>query len=214
MKLLLRCLATLSVCLYTWVSLGADLHTSGPVVVLGDSLSAAYGLDPQQGWVALLRRRLADAGYGQPVVNASVSGETTSGGRARIARVLGTHAPSVVIVELGANDALRGLPVAQIEDNLVAMVGAIRSAHAAALLVAVPVPGNYGKEYADAVDGAYRNAASRTRVRLVPSLLAGIATVAGNFQADRLHPVAEVQPQMLENVWPALRPMLTSPLRR
>ena len=136
MKLLLRCLATLSVCLYTWVSLGAGLHTSGPVVVLGDSLSAAYGLDPQQGWVALLRRRLADAGYGQPVVNASVSGETTSGGRARIARVLGTHAPSVVIVELGANDALRGLPVAQIEDNLVAMVGAIRSAHAAALLVA------------------------------------------------------------------------------
>ena len=147
-------------------------------------------------------------------VNASVSGETTSGGRARIARVLSTHTPSVVIVELGANDALRGLPAPQIEDNLVAIIGAVKSAHAAALLVAVPVPGNYGKEYYDAVGGAYRRAASRMHVGLVPSLLAGIATIPENFQADRLHPVAKVQPQMLEAVWPPLRPLLASPLRK
>jgi acyl-CoA thioesterase-1 len=163
--------------------------------------------------VALLRQRLADAGYGQVIVNASVSGETTSGGRARIAKVLSTHMPAVVIVELGANDALRGLPVAQMEENLVAIIRAIHEAHSSALMVGVPLPGNYGPEYSAAVELAFRKAASRTHVGLVPSLLKGIHPASENFQADRLHPVAEVQPMMLDNVWPALRPLLAPPLK-
>lgn len=191
----------------TW-AMAAPAARTGPIVVFGDSLSAAYGLRPEEGWVALLSLKLVSAGYGLPVVNASVSGETTTGGRARIGRVLSTHHPSVLILELGANDALRGLPAAGIEDNLISIVDATQRAGAQILLVGTPVPGNYGDEYAESVAQAYRNAARRTHTKLVPSLLAGIAPDPSNFQADRLHPAAAVQRQMLESVWPTLQSLI------
>lgn len=213
MKLLLRPLA--SVCLLTISSLAwsGPNPAAGSVLVLGDSLSAGYGLHADEGWVALLARRLIMEGYGRAVVNASVSGETTTGGLSRVAHVLATHHPAVVIVELGANDALRGLPTQRLQDNLLALVAAAHGSGAQVLLVGAPLPSNYGEEYAQQVASAYRSAARRGRVPLVASLLAGLAPDERSFQSDHLHPVAAAQGQMLENVWSTLRTLLGKPDR-
>jgi len=208
LKLLLRCLTHLSACAVTTIVLAAPVVKRGPVVVLGDSLSAGYGLRVDEGWVTLLKQRMHAAGYVLPVVNASVSGETTTGGMGRIARVLVLHQPSVLVLELGANDALRGLPASTIEDNLVAITQAAQKAGAQVLLVGTPLPTNYGDEYGQAVARAYQNTSRRTHTRLIPSMLAGIAPEAANFQADRLHPTASAQSRILDNVWPVLRSLL------
>ncbi len=182
--------------------------SSDTVVILGDSLSAGYGLHADEGWVTLLTHRMVSSGYGQTIVNASVSGETTTGGLSRIPRLLNLHHPKVVVLELGANDALRGLPPQSIEDNLVAIGQLVLSSGARLLLVGAPLPTNYGIEYASSVSVAYRHAAHRLRASLVPSLIGGIETDEKNFQADHLHPVAAVQMQILDNIWLYLKPLL------
>jgi acyl-CoA thioesterase-1 len=178
------------------------------LLVFGDSLSAAYGLQQvDQGWVALLQKRLDAQGYGYRVVNASVSGETTSGGRGRIARALEQHKPALVILELGGNDALRGLPVKDAEANLAAMITAIKATRARLLLLGIVIPPNYGQRYADSIAAMYPNLAATAKVPLVP-LLDGVALESRLMQSDGLHPNALGQPRLLDNVWAQLKPML------
>ena len=178
------------------------------LVVLGDSLSAGYGLRVEDGWVALLERRLAAQGYGYRVINASVSGETTAGGLARLPHVLDRHRPAIVIIELGGNDGLRGLPVAEVRRNLTELVSRSRAAGARVLLVGTRMPGNYGPRYTEQYFQNFAAVARAEHVPLVPSLLAGVAAEERNFQADRLHPTAAVQPQLLDAVWRGLEPLL------
>ncbi|MFT3815380.1 MAG: arylesterase [Acidovorax sp.] len=181
------------------------------ILVLGDSMSAEYGLARGTGWVALLEKRLAQQKINAPVVNASVSGDTTAGGRARLAALLSTHRPAVVVLELGGNDALRGLPLQSTEDNLKWMAQAAQDAGARALIVGMQVPPNYGAGYTQRFAAVFRSVAQARKTALVPFLLAGIADApdpTALFQADRIHPRAEAQPRMLDNVWPELRKLL------
>jgi acyl-CoA thioesterase I len=178
------------------------------VLVLGDSLSAAYGIKPAQGWVALLQKRLQDEGYGQRVVNASVSGETTSGGLQRLPRALQLHKPEIVIVELGANDGLRGLPLAVTRENLSKIVAASKKAGADVLLVGMQMPPNYGTRYTAEFAALFRDLAARNGVALVPFLLESVALDEKRMQADGLHPNVSGQPILLANVWPHLEPLL------
>ena len=187
----------------------ASAKGSGPtILVLGDSLSAEYGLARGTGWVALLEKRLADEKVAATVVNASVSGDTTSGGRARLPALLDKHKPAVVVIELGGNDALRGLPMKNTQDNLAAMVQAAQKAGAKVLLVGMQVPPNYGSDYARRFAAAFGEVARQHQTALVPFLLEGVANgpdAASLFQPDRIHPNAQAHPMMLGNVWPALR---------
>jgi acyl-CoA thioesterase I len=178
------------------------------ILVVGDSLSAAYGIAQSRGWVALLAERLGRERPDYSVVNASVSGDTTAGGRARIKSALERHKPAVVVIELGGNDGLRGLPVAQMKDNLSAMVQAVRAAGARVLLVGMKIPPNYGPDYADAFETAFQEVAKAHKVALVPFFLEGFAEDPKMFQEDRIHPTEAAQPLMLERVWKALRPVL------
>lgn len=180
-------------------------------MVLGDSLSAEYGLARGTGWVALLEARLAQQGRKVSVVNASISGETTSGGRSRLPALLQTHRPSLVVIELGANDALRGFPLRSTEDNLRAMVKACRDAGAQVLLVGMRVPPNYGRKYTEDFAQLFVTVARDTRSGLVPFLLKDVADrpdAIDWFQPDRIHPLAKAHPLMLEHVWAGLKPML------
>lgn len=178
------------------------------VLVMGDSLSAEYGIKRDAGWVKLLNERLAQRKFNWRVVNASVSGETTSGGLNRLPPLLAEHRPRVVIVELGANDGLRGLPVAAMKRNLGAMIETARNNGARVLLVGMRIPPNYGREYATAFAGAYAALASSASVAYTPFLLDGIADTPEMFQADRIHPNESAQARLLDNVWPALEPLL------
>lgn len=178
------------------------------LLVFGDSLSAAYGLRTDQGWVALLQQRLRAQGYGYRVVNASVSGETTDGGRNRLARALLQHRPELVILELGANDGLRGLPVKDARANLAQMIGVIRRTGAKPLLIGIQIPPNYGPQYAGAFAAMYGTLAKEQNVPVVPFLLQGFALDSRFMQADGLHPNAQGQPRALENVWTFLKPLL------
>lgn len=178
------------------------------LLVFGDSLSAAYGLRADQGWAAQLQKRLDDQGYGYRVVNASVSGETTSGGRNRIGRALEQHRPDLVVLELGANDGLRGLPVKDAAENLAAMISAVQQSKAAVLLAGILIPPNYGQQYAGSFAAMYKDLAARFRVPLIPFLLDGVALESRYMQADGLHPNALGQPLVLENVWRHLQPLL------
>lgn len=181
------------------------------LLVLGDSLSAEYGLARGSGWVALLQRRIERDTPQWRVVNASVSGETTSGGRSRLAALLTQHRPRVVVIELGGNDALRGLPLAMTQDNLADMVREAKASGAAVLLVGMSVPPNYGRTYSESFSALFGTVARAHGAALVPFLLSGVADVAGAadlFQSDRIHPTAQAQPRMLDNVWPALKPLL------
>ena len=185
--------------------------TSPVILVLGDSLSAEYGLARGQGWVALLQQRLAKSMPQARVVNASVSGDTTSGGRARLTNLLQQHKPTVVVIELGGNDALRGLPVAGTRDNLQAMTRASQAAGAKVLLLGMQVPPNYGGAYGRDFSAVFPDVAKQHKAALLPFLLTGIADAPDAmswFQADRIHPSAKAQPRMLENVWPHLQPLL------
>jgi len=184
------------------------------ILVLGDSLSAEYGLARGTGWVALLEKRLAAQKIPATVVNASISGDTTAGGRSRLAPLLAQHKPSIVIVELGGNDALRGLPLAMTEENLSEMTQMAQRAGAKVLLVGMQVPPNYGGDYANRFAALYAKVAKARKAALVPFLLAGVADAAdptAQFQADRIHPREAAHPRILDNVWPELKKLLAPP---
>jgi acyl-CoA thioesterase-1 len=182
---------------------------SGPVIlVLGDSLSAGYGLSVNQGWVSLLQARLRNQGYGHRVVNASVSGETTTGALARLPRALELHRPMLVIVELGGNDGLRGLPVAQLRNNLDRIVQTCLAAGARVIVTGIRIPSNYGPDYTEKFHAVYAEVAKARRTSLVPFFMAGVANDDSLFQPDGIHPNASAQPRLLENVWPVLMPLL------
>ncbi len=181
------------------------------IVVLGDSLSAEYGLVRGSGWVALLEKRLSAEKIAAWVINASISGDTTSGGRARLGALLKQHRPTVLVIELGGNDALRGLPLKNTQDNLSAMAQAAQKAGAKVLLLGMQVPPNYGRQYAEQFAQLFVSVAQKNKTALVPFLLKGVADrqdATAWFQADGIHPLAKAHPQMLDNVWPALRPLL------
>ena len=196
--------------------LAADAaNTAAPdkpvIVVLGDSISAEYGLPRDTGWVALMRRRLADERIDYNVANASISGDTTSGGRARLPALMQRLKPAIVIVELGANDALRGVPLATTEDNLRTIIEQAQQAHAKVVLVGMYVPPNYGPDYTQKFHGLYGDLSKQLSVPLVPFLLAGIENRPDMFQSDQIHPTQAAQPTLLNNVWPTLKPLLRPP---
>ncbi|MBR7986181.1 arylesterase [Burkholderia cenocepacia] len=191
----------------------ATAPASGPpvIVVLGDSLSAEYGLPRDTGWVALLRQRLTTERIDYSVANASVSGDTTSGGRARLPAVLQRLKPSIVVVELGSNDALRGVPLATTEQNLRDIIASAQRARAKVVLVGMYVPPNYGPDYTQKFHSVYTRLSKDLGVPLVPFLLAGIENKPELFQADQMHPAQQAQGILLDNVWPALKPLLGKP---
>ncbi|QKX17677.1 arylesterase [Microbulbifer sp. YPW1] len=178
------------------------------LLVLGDSISAAYGLDERQGWVQLLRERLAERGLSVEVVNASVSGETSSGGVARLPRLLTEHSPEWLVVELGGNDGLRGYPPRALQQNLQRMVKMARAGGAEVLLLGMQMPPNYGKAYTKAFAAVYPKVAAEEQVPLIPFFLEPVALEEGAMQTDGIHPTAKAQPALLEHVWPCLESLL------
>ena len=201
-----------------WLAHAAAAQGAGPgpglgptVLVVGDSLSAEYGLARGSGWVALLEKRIASEKLKARVVNASISGDTTSGGRSRLPALLKQHKPGVVLIELGGNDALRGLPLKMTQDNLLAMTRAVKAAGARPVVLGMAVPPNYGRQYGEDFTRLFATVASAEKAALVPFLLAGVADgpdAEAMFQPDRIHPKAEAHPRMLDNVWPVLKPLL------
>ncbi len=193
------------------LAVGTSAAQTPSILVIGDSLSAEYGIARGTGWVALLEKRLADEKITATVHNASISGDTTPGGRARLPALLRSVRPSVVVIELGGNDALRGLPLQGTEDNLRAMTEAAQKTGAKVLLVGMQVPPNYGRDYADRFSGVFAKVAKGEKAGLVPFFLKGVADVpdaVALFQPDRIHPKAEAHPTLLNNVWPELKKLL------
>lgn len=190
---------------------GAPAAAAGnpPVIlIVGDSLSSGYGVKVDATWVALLEKKLAAQGYGYRVVNASVSGETTGGARARLARALQLHQPAIVVLELGGNDGLRGLPLRQMRDNLEVMVAQIRAVNARPVLVGMRIPTNYGPAYTDGFHAVFGELAKKHSLPLVPFFLEGVAFDSKLMQDDALHPNTAAQPLLLDNLWPTLQPLL------
>lgn len=194
--------------LILWLLFSPAAFAAHTLLVFGDSLSAGYGLAPGEGWVSLLEARLHQTKPGWKVVNASISGETTQGGAYRIRPTLKDTQPSIVIVELGANDGLRGLSLDAARDNLDTILKACRDAHSKVVLVGMQLPPNYGREYTQKFRDLYPELARKRRTALVPFLFEGMAADRRLFQADGLHPSAEAQPILLNNVWRALKPLL------
>ena len=221
-----KVLKACAIALFAWPLLGAaqlkvtpgmkdSLQTSSvfkdTVLVVGDSLSAEYGLKRGTGWVPLLDKQITQDKKSAKVVNASISGDTTSGGRSRLPALLAQHKPSVVVIELGGNDALRGLPLNMTEKNITEMTQLSKKAGAKVLIVGMQVPPNYGGAYGSTFSGLFAKVAKAEKVSLVPFFLKGIADVGDstkNFQADRIHPNEDSQPEMLANVWPELKKLL------
>ncbi len=198
----------LAVLLFMFSAATNAYSASKTVLVVGDSLSAEYGISRGTGWVALLEQRLKEQKVPANVINASVSGETTSGGRTRLPALLSKHKPDIVVIELGANDGLRGLPVPAAEANLRAMIDASQKAGARVLLVGNRMPPNYGRDYADKFFSMFGTVSRDVKVPLAPFMLDGVAQKPELFQPDRLHPVAEAHPIILGNIWPHLQPIL------
>ncbi len=180
---------------------------SPTLLVLGDSLSAAYGIQPQQGWVALLQKRLDQENHDYKVINASISGETTSGGVSRLPSLLQRYQPYIVILVLGANDGLRGLSIKQIQMNLSRMIEQSKAKDTAVLLVGMQLPPNYGPAYTQQFHDTFKGVASSQNVPLIPFLLDGIGKDKSLFQQDGLHPTAKAQDKILNNIWPNLEPL-------
>ena len=178
------------------------------VLVVGDSISAAYGLETQQGWVALLEQKIKQANISARVVNASISGDTTAGGLQRLPQLLAEHQPSLVVLELGGNDGLRGLSLDAMRANLQQMIELAKAQQAQVVLLGMQLPPNYGPRYTQNFAKVYQQLATEHEIRLVPFFLEGIGGVAGMMQADGIHPVAEAQPILLANVWPILEQVL------
>lgn len=190
-------------------ALPARVDSSAPVLlIVGDSISAAYGLPPGVGWIDLLAKRLAAQGLPYRVVNASISGDTTAGGRARLPGLIAQHKPAVVVVELGGNDGLRGGELAATRENLAAMVTAAQRSGARVLIVGMRLPPNYGAAYVREFSALFAGVADARKVPLVPFFFEGFGERNEMFQADRIHPTASAQPLLLENVWPTLLPLL------
>lgn len=188
--------------------LWAQGAVAGTLLVVGDSISAAFGLDSRQGWVALLEKRLSEEGFEHSVVNASISGDTSAGGAARLSALLAEHKPELVIIELGGNDGLRGQPPAQLQQNLASMVEQSQQAGAKVLLLGMKLPPNYGVRYTTAFAQVFTDLAEQKQVPLVPFFLEGVGGVPGMMQADGIHPTEAAQEILLDNVWPTLKPML------
>ena len=188
---------------------GSPTAEAPVLLVLGDSLSAAYGLPLDQGWVSLLQSRITDHGLPHRVVNAAISGDTVAGGLSRLPSLLVEHEPTIVLIELGANDGLRGFPPAKIESDLVTLVEQAQSVGARVLVVGLRLPPNYGSAYTERFQQLFAKVAERTGAALLPRLLADVAEDRGLMQADGLHPTAEAQPMILDTVWPVLLPLLT-----
>jgi len=201
-------LILLTLCLIVVAPLTARAAEPPVILIVGDSLSAGYGLVAGQGWVSLLQQRLKREGYGYRVVNASVSGETTDGGVQRLKRALDQHHPAIVVIELGGNDGLRGLPVSRVRSNLELLITKSRDAGAQVLLVAIRVPTNYGQRYTTSFKGVYQDLANRYKIGLVPFLSDQVAVDLALFQPDGIHPNAQAQPILLNNLWPQLTPLL------
>lgn len=204
-------LAALAAAPAAWAQAPASAAQGETLLVVGDSLSAEYGLKRGTGWVPLLEKQLAGEKKSARVVNASISGDTTSGGRSRLPALLAQHKPAVVVIELGGNDALRGLPLEMTEQNLSAMTQAAKKAGARVLLIGMQVPPNYGSAYAANFSGLFAKVAKAEKVALVPFFLKGVADATdpvAAFQADRIHPNEQSQPRMLANVWPELKKLL------
>ncbi|MBV8784264.1 MAG: arylesterase [Gammaproteobacteria bacterium] len=199
--------AALSIAL-VFIALQNAVAAEHTVLVFGDSLSAAYGLRPEQGWVTLLGQRLQAQGYGYQVINASVSGETTSGGLARLPRALQLHRPGLVVLELGANDALRGLPVSETRGNLARLIELSRASGARVLLVGIRIPPNYGPRFANDFAAIYPQLAQQYHLPLVPFLLEKVALDPARMQPDGMHPNAAGEPPVLDTLWPYLKPLL------
>lgn len=189
-------------------ALSSEQQASSKILVLGDSLSGAYGIDNDSGWVTLLQQKLQSEGYGYQVVNASVSGDTTRTGLGRIDSALSVHHPSIVIIALGGNDGLRGLPFSEIEASLASIIERTRQAGAEVLLVGVRLPPNYGSAYVDKFIAIYPELAERYDIALVPRVLEGVAGHAELMQQDGIHPTAEAQPKVMLNIWQGLQPIL------
>ncbi len=183
-------------------------QAAGTILVLGDSISAGYGLAQGQSWPSLLEKRLRERRLDYSVVNASISGDTTAGGRSRLGAALERSKPAVVVIALGGNDGLRGLPVIQMRDNLGAMIEAAHAHKARVVLAGMKLPPNYGADYTRAFEQSYVELAKRHKAALVPFLLEGVADRRDLFQPDNIHPTAAAQPVILDNVWKALRPLL------
>ena len=188
----------------------ADAGAGKPILILGDSLSAGYGIALEQSWPALLEQRLRREGYPYRVVNASVSGETTAGGARRIAALLAEHAPAVVVIALGANDGLRGLDPAVVKQNLTTIVAAAAQTGALALLLQVRIPPNYGPQYTEKFEAVFADFAMYPQLMLAPFMLERFALNQSAFQTDGLHPTAAVQPQIVETLWPSLAAALAA----
>lgn len=189
---------------------GLSASGAGVVLVLGDSISAAYGMDLEQGWVARLQQQLDTQYPGYRVVNASISGDTTEGGRQRLPQLLSEHAPDVVILELGGNDGLRGYPLTRVRENLQAMTEQAQAAGAQVLLLAMEIPPNLGPRYTRGFRESFTLVAEETGARAAPFILDGIATDRARMQSDGIHPTAEAQSAILANVWPYLAPLLAA----
>ena len=188
----------------------ASAATTEPVIlVVGDSLSAGYGIDIKQGWVTLLEQRLKTQGYGYRVVNASVSGETSAGARGRLQKLLSLHRPSIMILEIGANDGLRGLPITQTKDNLTSMVILAKASAVRVVVAGMQMPPNYGVKYTQEFSAVFADVAREHKQTLIPFFLDGVALDMQLVQADGLHPTAAAQPRLLDNVWRPLQPLLT-----
>jgi len=201
---------TLCTCAVALLLLAAAASGQQPVIVVfGDSLSAGYGLPRGKGWVDLLQQRLQQSGSAYRVVNASISGETTLGGRNRLSGVLSAYRPQIVILELGANDALRGQSLAEARDNLLHMARAAQAAGARVLLLGMRIPPNYGPDYTKKFQAIYAEVARQAKVEYVPFVLQGFAEQREMFQPDGVHPTVEAQAKMLDNVWSKLAPLLT-----
>ena len=201
-------IAALLRCALAGLLLASASAFAGTVLVWGDSLSAGYGLRPQQAWPSLLEKKIADARLPHTVINASISGETTAGGRSRLPVALQTHRPSLVVIELGANDGLRGLPVAAMSTTLQAMIDASRQAGAKVLLIGMRMPPNYGPDYTTRFEKAFQDLARANKLRLVPFMMEGFADQRAYFQQDGIHPVADAQPLILDTIWRELKPLL------
>ncbi len=199
---------TIMLSLLLWAAWVSAEQSPPVVLVLGDSLSAGYGIDVSEGWVNLLAERLTALGYPQRVVNASISGDTSAGGLARLPETLALHHPQIVVIELGGNDGLRGLPPGHLERNLDAAIQLSRDAGAQVLLVGIRIPPNFGPVYTEQIAAVYQNLSDARNVALVPFLLEGVALEPGMMQGDGIHPTAAAQPALLDTVWPVLETLL------